>query len=655
MAPFNPEVQQTPGYLYGEESARAISPIAPDQSKEILLKGAGKALTGGVQVAEDFEHQSILTAEHQGLDTINDQAISRLTEAKANPSLLAKEEGTAPPEAVKGLPSTLDKLDQARVNGKISQTYIDMQKDTLAKQLRSQYPGFREFIDESFSKSTREDPANRYISSLVGDINSLAAAGRAQKDKTEHFVMEGIDKGFDNWDTFANAWYKGKMTDDQIRSEYYRQSHEKALQQKEDHDIIHENHVRESQQRTAENIVSERVNKGSVDYFDAHMTAFGTMADILKKTQGPMDSQTAQQFATQVESGKNQWLIDMDRELGSPIDGDPKNPSYKTLLGPEKIKNLLAEGANRFDLLGKMFTDERAGIATASTRMAKSAGDDARLQLLDKNTAFGRTNLALTELSKSMAPSSFEKLISEIVIPGDYDKNLAAFIQSGKLSDMTQPDGPDKPHTATETITKVAGLGNKVTDKDKADAVKDTLSTIDKLHDAGVDKETKQKIVTSFFSPGNREMLSLVARNNKMDVLKQLANDQNAKEIYKLGDKSWSQYSDWVKSTFGTQVFPNEIRELNEIQSNPKLKIGWNNEDHKIVLKGSLPEVVKGSPSVEQGRAEQAVARINAGIDSIKGLAKYEKMDVNAYIYKILVDSDLKGMGAEFRKAMNNQ
>jgi len=42
--------------------------------------------------------------------------------------------------------------------------------------MRAQYPGFKEYIDQQFSKVTGENPANAKISHLTQEINRAASS-----------------------------------------------------------------------------------------------------------------------------------------------------------------------------------------------------------------------------------------------------------------------------------------------------------------------------------------------------------------------------------------------------------------------------------------------------------------------------------------------
>ena len=178
-SPFNPEPQtEQPGnYIYW---SRPITEPKANVSSEIALKGAGQAIKGGTELGIAGEENSIRNDIYQKTDQLNDQYIQRLSQAD---SLIGGDNKIdQPPKTgpMQRLPGSLETLTAARDNGKMSETYYYQQIYNMAKQMRSQNPMFRDYIDNQFSRITKEQPANDLIKSLTGDINAYAANAREQ-------------------------------------------------------------------------------------------------------------------------------------------------------------------------------------------------------------------------------------------------------------------------------------------------------------------------------------------------------------------------------------------------------------------------------------------------------------------------------------------
>lgn len=95
-----------------------------------------------------------------------------------------------PPQASKEM-SQLQRLQQAYFAGNLSDSYYNAQLVSVAKQLRAQYPGYRNEVDAAISQITGVQPANALRASLMRDIQfnlsaQIASASNDDKWKEKH-------------------------------------------------------------------------------------------------------------------------------------------------------------------------------------------------------------------------------------------------------------------------------------------------------------------------------------------------------------------------------------------------------------------------------------------------------------------------------------
>lgn len=674
MVTFAPQEaqEQAPQYWF---MSRPISEPKTDTSKEQLLKGAGEALTGATNIAENFTEQNIKYEATQGLDTINQQAIDRLNTAKANPALIDKDANELP-SAVKGLPKDLDQLDQARNQGKLSQTYVDMQKYQLAQQLRTRYAGHREFIDETFAKSNREDPANRVVTSLMGDINSLAAASQSKRNESRSLALDALRKGYPQADIMTNALMSGKMSDDAFRSYYFKNSSQEYQDKAEDLAIKRTEAQDKFAGQRGEEIMTDRLNKLATDTFYNHQMAtpgLQTPAEQLeyhrKLSSGEIapDDEVANQRATQIAQSKAQFLIEANRKMD---EHDPGQLSYRQIIGDEKAKKLVEDSAARFDEVGKLFTDEKTGIGHAALTITKAQEADTKYHLFnpppgspDKD-ATARFLRVFAAIGRDAAPETINKLMQGALVNSNYDQVLQSYISGQNMAGVAQPD-PGNPVTVGKTVTELAGnpAVNKLPKAQKAAAFNDSFNNIDILTSPKANITDKRNTSTQFFDPSNRNVLGHFDVDSQIKLWTRLTNDKVASEEHKLGGQYWENYSGWVKDTFGTQLFPEAIQTINKFGDQPDIQAKWDNDKHQFSVFSTVTKTGTGPagtrnaemPNPELRQVQSAVDNLNTGLASISGLSKYEGLDPNAYMLKLLVESGMnKGLVDKMTKAVVN-
>ena len=198
MAIFNPQIQPTGVPDYSSYS-RVVE--APQANKTVgqALSLAGDAIEGGVKLADTWVKADINEEVRQKVETERDKYTAALEAKKAetellqlkgsgkgDPSLVDKEDTAPVPPSLESGITGATMLGEANAQGKMNDTMYTARLTAIAKQLRAQYPGYVDYIDERISKISGMDPANAYYKNLMQDINyaQAKAAGAANKDLT---------------------------------------------------------------------------------------------------------------------------------------------------------------------------------------------------------------------------------------------------------------------------------------------------------------------------------------------------------------------------------------------------------------------------------------------------------------------------------------
>jgi len=74
--------------------------------------------------------------------------------------------------------------------GKVNDTQYTMQVNSLLKQLRTQYPGFKDYIDTEMKSYSGIDPANAVMKNLLEDINHNATNAKSNMTRLLLWFME---------------------------------------------------------------------------------------------------------------------------------------------------------------------------------------------------------------------------------------------------------------------------------------------------------------------------------------------------------------------------------------------------------------------------------------------------------------------------------
>src|SRR5882724_11565970 len=190
MAEFNPQVQPLDTRFKDWSSVTPAPNIVADTSKGTMLETIGKGIAGFTKIADDFMQQKVKNEATANVDALNDITIRTLEAATqpqsvvpqpaqtsdgtkvADPSLLDSSAQDIP-DAIEGGLKRAGVLASARIasSGSKDDLYTG-QIYGLAVRLRTQYPGYRQYIDEQISQLTGMHPANARINSLLADYKA---------------------------------------------------------------------------------------------------------------------------------------------------------------------------------------------------------------------------------------------------------------------------------------------------------------------------------------------------------------------------------------------------------------------------------------------------------------------------------------------------
>jgi ethanolamine utilization microcompartment shell protein EutS len=699
---FNPEPQDiSPGNYIGW--SRAIQEPKADVSKEIGLKGAGEALKGAGELGISGEENYIRNDIYSKVDSLNDNYIDRLSKAD---SLLGGDPSKVdqPPKAgtpgLQKLAGSIDTLTAARDNGKMSETYYYQQIYSMAKQMRSQNPMFRDYIDNQFSRITKEQPANDMIKSLTQDINTYAANFREQRGKTQTILDSALKEGMlgPGGAALVLGFRNGQVPESVALGAVAKAGSRRW----EDENTIHELQIRKeslalSTDEGARNIAPV-INNQVQAFVDAPLYAVGDKAESLRQLKSDIDSgkikPTPEQLTSYARAASQQRsdiYQEVWRRMISPAPGskDVKTSVLYTQFGgdSEKMKASLTTALSPMDDLVEQYT--KGDLSTAKMMEA---------DVKDKETGAKEFWYTQTSISDGLRKL---KGLSEIggnspafkqwlETYGNPPKGLAP-IMKGLFSDTlqgiaTQSTGNARAPNPGDAIK----LGTPVTLNDAieranqggyngpkaAPLYKGWLDSIAfGVADMKMPYPVKANLIAGAYGGGNDDLMF----NFKPDTVNDkgqrvpgstsafttLVNPKITKAMFALGgptiqgDEPWDIYKQRAVKWFG-DTFHQNLETLNSLKDSSYVKMSWDTDNHKFIPEFKHPDdlgdrVARPGTTGQLSSAAAAAAyrqenykisfaidNLNRGLEAIAEIAKKDpSVDVNATILRLLTSQGL--------------
>jgi hypothetical protein len=712
MAVFNPEQPgQDPNYLNYSKSATAP---AANQRGEFVGKAIGEAVGGLAEIADKFVKTSAKNEAAEGSDAIQDIFTQILKTQTPDPSVIPQPVQTVGaagqsvritpdqkslmdanaqadiPDGVDDGISRIQTISNARDGGKINDTYYTAQLTALAKNLRTKYPGYRDYIDEEIHHITGINPAKEYITNLMQDINagrtaaqkfpdmvlkelmSANAAGTpGAVDAIAHFQSTGDTAGALKWinavksNTYKIGEIEQGLTLDKNSDEQVGRKLEKAFTLKG-----------ESEVNAAWSAASMRANVDTPAQIEKMVN------DKAVGVGGRIDSSKMQAAALNIAAQRAEMesrLIAMGQQplRYKKSDGSIATTSYEAAMGSEKFNALKTNLLRRYDVVKDSITNDKTGTAvfTATVNQRVRADldnavitDPANKQLnmidwMNTHTGPNWTNLVTTQALKADVDVVFKNLLA--------NKTIAA--AAGPIPGQPVPSFKDDVADAKDG--RVTSDGRPVPPETRYfDRLLDNINLLATPAKNKEELEGKKNIAEYFFNPRNRGTLSNFeldvwdSQNRKIpgreSIFNVFTNPAVVKGVKETQDPNIQKnYKDLLEYEFGQKIFSETIHSVNDIlqgQALPnttaklgEIHLGWDNDEkgpRVLLLDGKNREVTRAATPIEQtylSSVKHHLDDMNVGIKQLAGVQKEFGGDVNSYLIGVLEHSGMTSIASQ--------
>lgn len=671
MAQFNPDVPkgEPPSYL---GYSKPIEQPAVDQTLSTLFKGVGdifsNAVKGGDEIVKDkLQNEIYAKADTQRQIFTSDLENVRGGGKATTPGLVRTGESVDVPDSVEVGIDQAESLASARANGKVSPTYYWGRLNELAKSLRAQYPGYRDYIDQQFSSITGQNPANAYVSALSGDINAAQTSANSERNKINALFNSPEILGNPAVREFHALWAAGLKSPEEAWQFISRnqQRHWEVVASNNSMTLLRNNKEFIADKTSKEADLD--VAHGITNHLDTLTLPNGQNAyDFIGKAiRGEVATDDTQMHA--ITTYLRSKRTELDKSIWADwsvarADGGSK---MTDMGGSKAARERLDNNMKVYDNIISDLADNNFGAAFMQKNFVSAKIDSAKARWLsDTQTGDFATKLAV--INGLAGPNYVKDYFTSVLGDKDLPDQLRTYFENKTLDLHTQinplnnlpipPNSPAPPSKTFDGVIKEAkdkGLGDTnqgSSPKDAAAFNKNVLKQINTLTASKAPDELKLNIAKAAFDPKGRGLLENFSPEDARDVYDKFTNKAVTNEMKRLGDqhgsKIWTDYKDTVDTWFSRVVFRNDILQLNNIGSNPAVKIGWDSEAGQFIPPRVIPgQVLPGDVTDGQIlQTRRTLNLLNQAITNYKNVVDADKGDINAEMIRIF-----QGTGVDFK------
>jgi len=647
MAKFNPDVQQVqePNYL---NQSKGVDAPRPNKSFETLFEGLGNVGDGLVRTIDSSNKADIQNQVVAGVDAIRgatgvDVATDRAAQGN---TLVPNQAGSPVPSAISKASSDVARLKDAYDQGKINDSYYWGRVNALAKQIRTQYPGYREEIDSSFSSVTGANPANALRKAIQSDFD--AAQGKLEQagNKEDAFVNQNLPEISE---TIPDYWQRraagNPVPFDEVRARVaQKQTQNAALKEQGTRmDLLSKQGALDAE--TAQSNATLNANTIVNNSVAAGVQALGSKIQEAIKGGKPIPPEQIAEFQAAYGQLRAKAEVSINQFLNNPYGDDKTKTPASIIKDSGKLKSIKDNALANLDSMKELLTNGQYGVFQMNASIAKASTDYTTSQILQRSEA-------ARKISAANAISSVALNSLTLARPQILDEFSEA-INNVHIAESVTGEG---------SITKqLDNLKNPSSNKLGRGAASRLID--DKVNFIGskdAPDNAKVNVAKSLFSDQESGFLEKFAGSDRLRVFQKLTAPEVTKEMQRLrtaDPNTYENYRKWATNSFSTllKTQANTIQDINAYNEDVKLTFDPAAMQYQISIADAKPnanlpvtgQVIAGTVNVLANKlrlneAQQALAPINAALKNLAPIINEGNKDPEA-LAKVLTGIDPQG------------
>ena len=662
MVSFNQPVQpgqdNSPNYFKYSEPIRDVK---PDTSTGLALQTAGEAISGTASLVDEGIKGSINDTIARDTDKARQDYAGQLEGIKASlipapaqtasggsvGSLTDTPQQVPVPVAVDSAVGKAQALQSALEGGKINDTYYHQRLWDIQKTVRSQYPGYRDYIDQKIAQATGVQPANAYVNDLMQDINRLTAKKADANADVQRMIDKAISDNLPNADIISKAYRSGAIGRNEVETFInHTQSVQDQLKLRESLRKDHQGTV-DDLKVTREGDFANEVSAAITNNFNALTTIVGTknlgkIQDIIGDAVANPDkysSEQLQSLATQLTAQREKVKSDLQqRAVQLATDNQGNKYSYLKDIGQPKIDEIIKSVDAAYNsVINPLIGGGPNGPGIAFWAANSVVSRDADVARGISRTPLG-TQLAVNKYILDHMGNQWMGAMIDQSLRTNIDKATRGLLEDHSAAARAQDfDGSGKTVTFQEHADQMLKLeqDGKINAAMRGRYLGKLGNLIDDLNNPKAPDLDKVNVIRYLFSStdGNNILRSFKAETpgsreqGKYSMWNRLTSEDVVSAVAKLNRANpeiGGMYRNFLESEGARQLFMPELKDLQGLQDNPHIHFKYVSGDT-----GGTPHIEAIQDDKGVGVPQNYLLGVNPVLNrlnsAISGLARVQK------------------------------
>lgn len=686
-AVFNPQVSPTqdPNYL---GYARVIDAPAPNQSSALAIGTSANLLEGGAHAIDTSIKKGIENEAYSKIDPERDKMIAGLEQTKKDTavtpapvqtvsgtttgSLLDANASMDAPSVPDGVDQGLDRITQlkdAQKAAKINDTQYSGNVLAIAKQMRAQYPGYREYIDQKVSEISGLPVANAYYNNLMVDINRQLVQAQGQGNKIESLYLKNlrVPNIQQYWAQYKagiipESTFIGKIANHENLENQYTIAAGQRAEEKDNRDLLVRN--------TTSRFTTLAANEVNLGLQDVTTLGGGTSSQFLIKqiedaaagknnlSSAELDQRRTQLAAITQAQGRALWV-----RAHTP---GPDGSTVASVIGEDAVKGVIRDVMIPMTASVEYSKDKDSSPIYLTARQNEAIlNQDKNKFLINKDTGPAARQI---QVVRSILGDQYFPTFIRNFLEGGIDnsfKNLLTQESLSAVSPIEDIRGNPQPRTMKEAIKHGAAIPGA----EAGGYVGSVVGLVSTIADPKMPLQAKDAMIRWAYDPKNIGRLDelkmdyrdpntgemVPGKYRAFNIMSAPAITAAVAETAKIHPENYDKYQGTLEREFAS-LFRTDIAKLSQLTDKPYLgaHFSWNEKTNELGLVDNSNRPITRNYralGIEQPNAVylngalDVIERVNGGLQNLANIQKMNPAgagDTTQYVFQALKDSNFR-------------
>ena len=534
--PFNvdPGVQQAPKWR--------IDAPRPDTSSAVLAEGVGNVVDGIVNTLDQNNVDQITKTIRKEYELDNRIFGVDGASTMESSTQVADKMGTDTPQGIKTAQQQLLTAKEAVQQGRLRESNYQSRLTAVMRQLRAEYPGYQDQIDQIATRITGENPEHATRRALMQEWQSDAKAAQGEAARKQKNIEQWGESGW-----LPVGWEK--MDYNELQGQVFKRRAMDADISRQKSNLELKAAQGKQAQQDGLDLASQFARNTAAIQFDDTLKGMGVNSwdDLYKKIEGykadgVIDAQEAQQISQVFDRLQQNANTAFNSFLQKPLSDAPGSKSLEAIIqDKDKVENIRSMSMRELDQMKQNFIEGKLGLFAMNKTYHDNLMDGTALEMAKNNPTLLMLN-GLSRVGGKEAVDAYIRLHPEALL--SLDNKSKGALQHTQLDAIV--NGKDA-KTGLQNIQNEKGVDPSV----KGEYIKSLVAMV---KDKNASPQMIQNITKSLYGPGNLDFMSTAPLNDndKEIAFHYLTSPEMSQFMFKnraSDPEGWSNYRRWVAAS----------------------------------------------------------------------------------------------------------